>query len=462
MKAKLSAPTRFGILVIGILAVVAIIMLPRKGEWWAVMQDEGRGAQIVALLKPRLAAEPDNTRLLATLARAYAEIGQRQKAIELLERFIVLRPKDADAYARLARLYGEAGDPVRRIARLEQSVAIASTPARVAELAAAYREQHMSGAELALLSRFEADLTLEHGLLRLAELQDSLGDRKTAIQTLTRPSVLNSASASASVVDARILLARLLVQSGRAADAVSLGKQWILQWHEPWLSNRLLRAIVLHAPVAQASELADAAVASHPEIRLYVAHELAKMGAKPVALHLLAGWSTAIPSPSLNEIAGFLSACRKMDASDIVWQAFARVLGHPEAPDIIGRYTEAIAAEFGIGALAPFWSKMPRAVIAGNPLLVARLAFHEKDLATARWLVERIDPATLKAADRQLWIDLLTAVAPPAEAVAVLRQWQIDGQLGPDLLARYARLAVSREQQNEFRAALDKTLPLAN
>lgn len=454
MIVKLNAPIRFALLVIGILAVLAIIMIPRKGEWWAVMQDEGRDAQIVALLAPRLATDPDNPRLLVTLARAYAETGHQRKAIALLERYVALRPNDADAYARLARLYGDTGASARQIAILQRLLAMAPTPARIMELAGVYREQHMADAELVLLTRFKAELTVEHGLPRLAALQDDEGHRKQAIRTLMRSDVLNDVSKSASIVDARIRLAKLLVESGRAADAVRLGKQWIRQWQEPWLSNRLLRGVVLHAPVADASELADATVASHPEIRLYVVHEMAEMGAKLVARHLLDGWSAAVPSPSTDEIAGFLSACRALDTPGIVWQTFADVLGRPAAPTIIGRYTDAIAAEFGIGALAPFWSRLPRAVIVGNPLLLARLAFHNQNLTASRGLVERIDPATLNSADRHMWFDLLTAVATPKEAFMLLRQWRLEGHLRPDLLLRYARLAGSLGQENELRTAL--------
>jgi tetratricopeptide (TPR) repeat protein len=455
MKAKLNAPARFAVLVVSILATVVVIMVPRSGEWWAVMQDEDRQAQIIALLEPQLATSPEDPDLLATLARAYAETGNRQKATELLEHFIRLRPGDADAYARLASLYESAGDATRQIAMLERSLAIAPQLTRAAELAAVYRDRRMTDAELALLSRFDGELTVESGLLlRLVELRDDAGDRDGAIRTLMRPAVLNGSSKPEIAADAQIRLARLLFQAGRGAEAVRLGKQWILQWRESWLANRLLRAIVLKAPVADASELADAVVASHPEIRFWLAYGLAEMGARPVARHLLAGWSAAVPSPSTSEIAGFLSACRDLDDPSVVWQAFAGVLGRPEAAGVIGRYTEAIAAEFGIGALAPFWARIPPAVIAGKPLLAARLAFHEQNLAMSRWLIERIDPAALDTADRRVWVDILTAAAPPAEAFAVLHKWRIDGHLPPDLLVRYARLAASLGQEDEVRAAL--------
>lgn len=456
MAAYLTLPTRFAVLVIGILGIVAIIMAPRRGEWLAVMQDEDRQAQVIALLEPRLATEPTDLDLLATLARAYAATSSPQKAIELLERFILLRPEDADAYASLAGLYGKTDNPKRQAALLERSLTIAPRLSTVTELAGVYREQGMADAELALLSRFSSELTLDSGLpVRLAELQADAGDLVGAIRTLERPSVLDGSPKPARNADARILLAKLLFRSGRGTEAVSLGKRWIVEWREPWLDNRLLRSITREAPVPEASELADAVAAAHPEIRFYLAHELADMGAKPVARHLLLGWSTAAPSPSLNEIAGFLSVCRDLDEPSVVWQTFAGVLGHqPAAPDIIARYSDAIAAEFGIGALAPFWASIPRAVIAERPLLAARLAFHEQNLAMAKWLVEQIDPASLSKTERRMWIDLLTAVVPPAQAFTLLHKWRLDGHLRPDLLVEYARIAGSLGMENEYRGAL--------
>ena len=247
------------------------------------------------------------------------------------------------------------------------------------------------------------------------------------------------------------VLAQLLAESGRSSEAVRWGKRWLLQWREPYLANRLLNSVVLQAPVADASELADAVVALRPEIRLFLVHGLATMGAKPVARHLLETWIEANSSPSANEIAAFLTACRDQDEPAIVWQTFGEVLSHSRSNDLIARYSEAIVAEFGIVSLAPFWASLPQGVIEQRPLLGARLAYHEGDLALTKWLLEKVDLATLATSDRRMWIDLLTTVASPSEVFGILR-----GQrpLPPDLLPQYARLAGELGQEAEYRAAL--------
>lgn len=446
---------RFVMLVIVTVVAAAVFMAPRRDEWLAIMRDADRQAEIIALLEPKLTRNGDDPDLLATLGRSYAEIGNYPRAAELLERYIVLQPSDGDARARLADIHKSIGDQGRRIVMLQQSLALKPRLLRAMELAGLYRERQQSDLELTLLERYGTELTLESGLLlRLARLHIANGDRQRALHTLMRPEVMATPPQPLGSQDERLELAELLIGSGRSAEALQLGKQWILQWHEPWLADRLLRIFALQAPTAGASELAEAIVTLHPEVRFFLASGLAKSGAGLVARHVLATWSKANPAPSMNEIAAFLTACRDQDQPAIVWQVFAEVLGRHAPRDVITRYVTAIAAEFGIGALAPFWSNLPQAVIDGSPMLSARLAFHEHDLVLTRRLLDRIDLGTLGMSDRQMWIDLMTAIASPPEVFAALRDRRISGHLPRDLLPRYARFAAESGQEIEYRAAL--------
>jgi tetratricopeptide (TPR) repeat protein len=451
----ITAPRRFILLVVGIVLAAAAIMVPRRDEWLAMMRDENKQAQIIELLEPRLAESGNDVDLLATLGRSYAETGNNQRAIELLDRFIAIRPDDGEAYGRLADLYKRTGDTARQVVMLERSVAITPRLPRAVELAALYRERQQPELELALLSRFDADATLENGLLlRLAELRVGSGDRMGAIRTLERPEVISSWSPPNRNGEARLYLAELLVQSGQSLDVVRFGKNWILQWREPWLDDRLLHIVALRVPIADSSELADVVAALHPEVRFFLAHELMEMGARPLARHLLETWVSANPAPSMNEIAGFLSACRDQDAQDIVWHGFELVLRLPSSSEVIARFGEAIAAEFGIGALAPFWARYPEALTRRGSLLAARLAFQEQNLQVTKWLIEKADLVDLATSDRLIWINLLEAVASPSEAFRVLRERRQTGRLTADLLGQYVRLAGSLGDETEYRAAL--------
>jgi tetratricopeptide (TPR) repeat protein len=442
-------------LVIGIVVGAAVLMGPRLDERLAMMRDEDKQAQVISLLEPRVARGENDPGLLATLARSHTEIGNYQRAIELLERYITLRPDDGEAYASLADLYKRVDDAPKQIAMLERYIAITPLLSRVVELAALYQHEHQADKELALLSRSEAELTLANGLLlRLAQLRSNVGDREGAIRVLMRSEVLTAPSQTTRSQDERLFLVELLVASGRSADAVRLSKQWILQWHEPWLADRILRRVALQAPVADASELGDAVAVLHPEIRFFLVRGLAQMGAMPVARHLLETWLEANPSPSMNEIAAFLAACRGQDEPAIVWQAFGDVLRHPHSDELITRFSEAIAAEFGIGALAPFWASIPRTVIEGSPLLAAQLAFHERNLVMTKRLLEMVDLVALESSERRMWIDLLTAAASPPEVFVIMRDRRRSGRLPRDLLAHYARLAGELGEEIEYRSAL--------
>jgi tetratricopeptide (TPR) repeat protein len=452
----MNTPARrfLGLVTVTVIAM-AVLMAPRGAEWLAIMRDGDQQAQIIALMEPRLALKGDDPDMLATLGRAYTEIGNRQRAAELLERYVVLRPNDADAFAQLAALYTGTGEPAKSIAMLQRSLALRPLLSRALDLADLYRDSDRADEELALLSRHEPELTLENGqLLRLARLHAAHGNQPGAIRVLMRPDIVAAPAQPKQRQEERLYLAELLAQSGRSAEAVQLGKRWIVQWHEPWLADRLLHSIAPHAPPDDAAALAEAIAVLHPEVRLFLADSLAKMGAGPVARHVLASWSKANPTPSMNEIGAFLSACRNQGEQGIVWQSFADVLSHHAPNEIIARYSEAIVAEFGIGALAPFWPNLPQAMLEDKPLLAARLAFHEHDPILTRWLLDRVDIQTIAASDRQAWLELLRAIVSPSQVLEALRDRRSGGRLPRDLMANYARLAAELGHDVEYRAAL--------
>ena len=451
----INSARHFILLVVITVVAVGVLMAPRRTEWFAIMRDDDKQAQLVELLESRLDRSPNDANLLATLGRSYAELGNDRRAAELILRYIAIRADDSEAYAQLADIYKRTHDQTQRIAMLQRSLVLKPNLSRAMELAGLYRDNQQPDDELALLSHYESEVTLESGLvLRLAKLYVARGERDSALHVLMRPEVLAAPRQPLRGQDERLYLASLLVDVGRSAEAVRLGKQWIEQWREPWFAGQLVRSVVPHAPVTDASELAETVAALHPELRFYLVGELAKMGAGPVADALLANWSQTNPSPSMNELAAFLTMCRQRNEPGIVWQAFAGVLRRHAPDDVIARYGEAIAAEFGIGALAPFWSYLPQSVYQASPLLAARLAFQEHDLPLTRRLLDKVDLSVAGRSDRQMWLDLLTAVAPPAEVFSALHNRQLSGSLPRDLIAKYAVIAGELGLDTEYRAAL--------
>ena len=366
----------------------------------------------------------------------------------------IIDPAKLSAYAQLADAYKGSGDNVMRKAMLQRSLSIQPRRQRALELAGAYRTDLQTDEELALLTRYEQELPLEGGhLLRLAQLRASRGDRAAAIRTLMRPDVVTQRPSLLNQNE-RLYLAALLVTAGRHAEFVKLGKEWIEQWREPWLADQILRMAALQAPEAAAAEVAETVATLHPEVRFYLAHGLFEVGATATARHLLVTWIKANPSPSMNEIAAFLSACREQDQPAIVWQAFSTTLGNPTSTDVVARYSEAIVAEFGIGALAPFWRRMPRAVLDGKPLLMARLTFHEGDVAATKLLLDRVELAGLTPPERRMWVGLLAAVAEPPDVLRAMSERARTGRLPRDRRGDYARLAAGLGQEPEYRRAV--------
>jgi hypothetical protein len=334
-------------------------------------------------------------------------------------------------------------------------VALRAPLSRALELAGLYREAGRADDERALLADHEEDLTRDSGLpLRLAQLRAAAGDRAGAIRTLMRPEVLTEAAPALRPPAERFYLAELLLADGRAAEALRWGTRWVAQWQEPWRATQLLRRFVAGAPPEVAGRLADAVAAAHPDIRFYLAAEFRKSGAAAVARHLLAGWAAANPAPSADEVMGFVAACSSQDAASLVWAAFAAALAR-HAPDaVLGRFLDAIIAEFGIGALAPFWAALPPTVVAGNPLLGARLALQARQEAVARRLLAAVPPASLLPADRRQWFALLAASAPAAERFAILARHQAGGTLPRELLGDYLGLALQLGDERAYRGAL--------
>lgn len=339
---------------------------------------------------------------------------------------------------------------------LERQVALGTTPARIRELAGLYGRNGRPADELVLLGRFEAALAGDSGALaRLAHLRAGAGDSDGAIRVLRRVFGPPPTSRPDPNAEDRVFLAQMLAANGQGAEAAALGVTWLRQWRDPYWAGRLLRTAATHAP-EESRPLADAVAEQNPEIRFYLVRALAADGSRAIAYHLLETWPKANPRPSMDQIAGFLTACREQSQQDLVWRALGQTLVDPSAEAVAPLYAEAIAAEFGIGALAPFWGDLLQPVLTHRPLLAARLAFHERSVDLAKRLVGAIDPGTLSAGDRRIWTDLLVASATPVEAFRSLYARRSGGRLSPDVLVVYAKLAGELGHEVELRSVLEE------
>ena len=442
---------RFVLLVIGLVIVAGYLLAPRGSEQMAMFADAHRPAELIALLEQRLSSGDQDPALPASLSRAHEAAGNYRQAADYLERYGKTRPPGSELLAKLAELYQKAGDHPKHRETLERLVATAPTLASASALSEVYFRDGRVDDARTLLSRYQRQLTVKNGLLlRLAELHVAANAKDDAIAVLSRTASGLRWWRRDNDDRERFLLAELLVQTGRSAQAAKLGKRWVAEWREPWHAGKLLRIVAATGSAADASALADTVVAFHPEIRLYLVHELAAMSARPVARHLLVTWGPAQTNPTSADFAAFLTACRELRDPSIVWQNFADALAARRSDRLIMGFGEAIAAEFGIQALAPFWPALPKR----RPLLTARLMFDAQNIPLTKYFLSQVDLAKLETSDQPIWFNLLNAVSEPRAVLDALRIQKARGHLSPDLLTRYALLAGAYGHHGDLRAAL--------
>jgi tetratricopeptide (TPR) repeat protein len=451
-----AAAIRFMLLVVLLVLAAAYVLVPRYNERLAMLADAHGAAELIALLEHRRASGDEAPTLLLSLSRAYQAAGNFQQAAADLERYLEQSPtSDIQILARLAGLYEKAQNEPKHQAVLERLVAMTPTLSNASPLSEIYYRQGRFDDARALLSLFPRELTVENGLLlRLAEYHVAAGAKDEAIAVLKRAVIGLRWRRAANNDRERFLLAQLLLETGRSAEAANLGKGWVEEWPDGWRAAKLLRMVAVEAPLADAAVLADAVVAIHPEIRLYLAHELQKLGAHPVSRHLLMTWAAAQDDPTAADLAAFLTACRTLQDPALVWRAFAEVLAARRSEAFIIRFSEAVAAEFGIRALAPFWNALPKTLAQQRPVLAARLMFDAGDIPLTKHFLGKADVSTLEGSDQQFWFDLLVAAAEPRVTLEILRRFRSAGRLPPKLIEQYARLAGSYGQYGEQLAAL--------
>ena len=150
------------------------------------------------------------------------------------------------------------------------------------------------------------------------------------------------------------------------------------------------------APVADASELADAVAVLHPETRFFLVQRPRDDGCQAGRAPPFVDLGQRNPSPSMNDIAGFLSACRAQEGQpEIVWQAFGDVLSRPASNDLIARFSRQSQRSSASGARALLGEPAARCYRTNILCLPHSLAFNEHDLATTKWLLGKVDLASL-------------------------------------------------------------------
>ena len=140
----------------------------------------------LAYYKKMLAADPQDTLALASIAYRYAEAGRRHDALEMFERVIALKPDDDEAHFNRGFLLQELGKHDGALAAFQRAIAINPDHDRA---------HYGIGLSLIALRRFEEELAplkcntvlqpmSPYGWYQLARVEIDLGQRDKAQKVL--------------------------------------------------------------------------------------------------------------------------------------------------------------------------------------------------------------------------------------------------------------------------------------
>jgi hypothetical protein len=433
------AAPQFVVLVILLLLVAAMSLWPRRAEQIAVLADEGRHGEAIALIEGRLAEHPRDPGLLAALGRSRAALGQYRQALEAIDAYLTMRPGDLAARERQAALLLQNGLSDRYLDALDRLVAARPSPAQVSRLIALYRLHGRFDDELRIL-RIYADRRML-SLAQVERLGALLAERKHWLEA-RRWLQWADARAAPGVSAGRLLLLEVLLLSNESDQAWRRAQEWMKSWRSAFLSVKLIEMMARSGRAAQAAELAVKSMELMPEAALDIAGVLARHGHQAIAREMLARWADRITSPSVEQVRGFVYVSAQVGSAQAPIMRLLHLVRAGADPAAQGQLAEELANAFGKQALAPIWPLLPRDAFLVRPLFAAELSIFAGNDELARRFLLRTDPAQLAADERMRWLSLLRAVETPSGAFDRLAALWGAGRLPPELLPSFADAAL--------------------
>jgi predicted Zn-dependent protease len=78
----------------------------------------------IAIFKQMLEADPDNTMVMFGLAKEYEKLGQFQEVVDLLEIYLTKAEDEGNAYGTLAKAYEQTGQREKAIEAYRQGIKV--------------------------------------------------------------------------------------------------------------------------------------------------------------------------------------------------------------------------------------------------------------------------------------------------------------------------------------------------
>jgi len=429
------AATKFIILIVLLLALVAVLAFQRRTEQISMLAEEGRHREAIAALQGRLADHPRDTDLFAALARSHAALGEYGRAIDLYSLYLASRPNDLLALQRQADLLLQNGMFDRYLDALARLVEARPGPEQIGRLAALYRLHGRMSDELATLRKYAG-----HGLLatdqleRLGALLVAAGNWSEARHWLAIEERKSPPDSSTG----RLLLLEALIQNDEADQAYRYAERWMAAWRNPFLSGKLMLRMAQAGHVGPASALALKWEDLMPDTTFEMAGLLVSQGHGELARIMLARWADQTENPTAKQLRTFVSTSAALDAAPLAIAKFLQLVDADTDPARLAQLAEDMADAFGTSTLSAIRPLLSSDMLLARPLFAARLSLTEGNYEAARWFLNRCDPNELTPEERPTWLAMLHQIESQADVVErLLSLWEA-GRLPADLAPQLA------------------------
>jgi tetratricopeptide (TPR) repeat protein len=434
----MKAAPRFIILIVVVLGLVGIIAFPRRTEQIAMLAEEGRHREAIAILERRLSDQPRAPEIVAGLARSYAAVGETTRAIDLYEAYLTLRSDDLLARQKQADLLIGDGQVDRYLESMGRLVEASPTQTQIGHLVALLRLYGRTSDELAALQTYAArDLLNSEQLRRLGALLAARGNWREARRWLAVDETRSPPDDSTG----RLLLFEALLQDNEAGQAYRYAEKWIAAWRSPFLSGRLILRMAGNGFVDEAVRLALTTQNLMPDTAFEMVGLFIHRGRVDLARATLLQWSGRTASPTKEQLHGLVSASARLDDAGLVIGKFMQLRRDRADPAVLAEMADEITMAFGVpvlGAIRPFLSTD---VLSARPIFAARLSLAEGNHELARWYLDGCRPDQMTPAERAIWLTLVQRVdAADGGFRRLLALWN-SGRLPPDLAPLLARQA---------------------
>ncbi len=406
---------QFTLVVLGVLAVAAVALSPRRDERAAMLIGEGHLKEAMSLLETRRVAAPKDPEVLAMLGRTYLALGEIPQAIDAFDAYLAARPNDWEAREREAELLLQQGLVDRYLEALAHAAASAPTRERVTRLVELYRLHGRVREETDTLKTFAARDLLSLGQLeRLGALLAEQGDWTGSRRWLEQANRQAPASASAG----RLLLTEVLIRTRGFDEIDKFGPTWMAGWRNAFLSGQLLLSVAEAGGDDAASPLAQAFVDATPNDALPVLGLLADKGRRRLARRMLIRWAHDASDFTGPDMRAFAQRAAQLGGAEVGLEKFLQFSRMPSDPDKGARPAEELVHAFGDAALSAVRPQLSNAMLRARPLFAADLSLREGDPDRARLYLARLDPRTIAREDlpqlRALWLRLAASTATTA------------------------------------------------